>query len=215
MSKLLEGESLAKHDVILFHKYVVQEHWTVFCVPSVNKGLCFVSTLDVAELFPLIFNYYLWDQTLASISLCALECGFGNETVDLIWCINCILPVIMLNGLLCARGVGRGEFASFTRLETWRSVEQGNQIPKTVGQRSAIFFLLIYDSTFFSFLPSFYCFQFRWISNALLPSEHFPGTSSDVQISLARESQPLHSHRAGLSEAALYVIMTRAPYSTE
>lgn len=110
--------------------------------------------------------------------------------VDLIRCINCILLVIMLNGLPCARGVGRGEFASFTTPETWRPIWTRQANPKTVGQRSAgFFFLLIQFMTFF-FLPlSFHYLQFQWITNAFIPSQCVPGTSSHVQISLARKSQ--------------------------
>lgn len=71
------------NDVSLFQVYVLHECWTVFSISSINSD-CFVSNPDVtdAELFSFIFNYYLWDQTLPSITLCAHECDFENETVD-------------------------------------------------------------------------------------------------------------------------------------
>lgn len=69
------------NDVIIFHVYELHECWTVFSISSLNRD-CFVSNPDVAELFSFLFNYYLWDQTLPSITLCAHECDFENETVD-------------------------------------------------------------------------------------------------------------------------------------
>lgn len=81
---------------------------------------------------------------------------FENETVDLIHGINSILLVIMLNGLFCAQGIGRGVLAkcifflclfcfdfSIFILQHQKlrgPSEQGRQIPKTMGQRSAEFF---------------------------------------------------------------------------
>lgn len=105
MLQLLVGNKPGKaNDLVLFHVFVQQECWTVFSVSSINT-VCFVSNPDAAELFSFIFNYYLWDQTLPSITQCARECDFENETVDRIQCRNCILLVIILNGLFSARGV--------------------------------------------------------------------------------------------------------------
>lgn len=112
MSHLLRRKKPGKANYVclFFHVYVLQECWTVFSISSINWD-CFVSNPDVAGLFSFIFNDYLWDQTLPSITLCAHECDFENETVDWIQCINCILLVIMLNGLFCAWWVGRWAFA--------------------------------------------------------------------------------------------------------